>query len=375
MGERHSDLVGGSTVKRFMNCPGASELSTKYPNEASSYAQEGTDLHTAMEMIFENDVSPAELLGEAVGDIVAITREQVDALQWCYERVDKIIGGNEFALETWGDFPALEGAGGTADVTVFHKDGTLEIADYKFGRGVPVSAENNPQLLFYGLCMAQRFGMQGFTRIRGHILQPRLDSHTSYEWTRDEALAFAADVREAAKNQRPSYSIGDWCQFCRAKPGCPAQRAKAERAHAWRSVAREDLPKALSMVEDLEAWCADVRKAAHKALEAGETVQGWKLVQKRGQRVWKGSVAAVEKALWRRGLTVKQYRNTTLISPAQAEKLVGAEAIRTMVEAKTGKGTTLARESDKRPAVSTGRSLNQLANALSSTLKTEESNE
>lgn len=365
----HSNIVGGSTAARRIACAGSMALEAKMPNESSSYAQEGTDLHTIMESLVEKNEPASTMLAETVGSIAAVTHEQVNALAWCQEIVDAEIGKHPFELEVRGAFPNIEGAFGTADVVVFGDDGVLTIMDYKFGKGVYVSAADNAQLIFYGLCVANHYGlMDTFTEIRGHILQPRLDNHSTHVWTRDEALAFNDTLVSAIENARDEYTISPACGFCSGKSVCPAHTAIAQEASAWREIARDELPRALSMVEDLEAWCKAVRKDAHSALTKGANVQGWKLVQSRGKRVWGPSEKNVEKGLRRRGLTVKDFRITSLITPPAAEKLLGVEAIETMIVKETGTGTTLVRESDKRVGIDTGpRDLTKLAQALSST--------
>jgi len=323
-----------------------------------------------MEWVIADQLDPQTLLGKRVDDnIHALSQEQVDALEWCRVRVEAELGTDEFDLEVWGDFPGIDGAGGTSDVVIYRDGGKhIVVMDYKFGQGVPVFAEDNAQGKFYGICAAHREGITP-ERVTFHVLQPRLESHTQETWDWDEMLRFQRELIHAVEHARPEYNMGEWCKFCRGMPGCPAQREDARRAFQWGVVAREDLPAALAMVEQVEEWAASVRAAAHAAMDEGATLQGWKLVQKRGSRVWKEPDEVIEKWLYRTfGLLKKSRITAKLVSPAQVESLVGSKRkaeVGEMVRSVAGVGTTLAREGDERPAVNkTARSLSNMQAAI-----------
>lgn len=365
---QHSSIVGGSTALRRLRCPGSMALEGSMPDISSSYAQEGSDLHSCMEMIFNDDMQPEDLLGHHVGEIPALSREQVAALRWCFDRADKLIGTDEFSLEQWVDFPGIKDAGGTADMSILDDDRThLTIVDYKFGQGVPVDAKDNAQGKFYAVATAHSLGIRP-DKVTFHILQPRLDSHTHDTWTMEELDQFADELRHAIRTARPEYVTGSWCRFCKGAAVCPARREEAFAAIQLHDAAR-DLPSALAILDSLEDWIAEVKRVAHAALEAGQEVQGWKLVQKRGSRDWDPALTEeqIHRKLYRKGLLLEDRITSKLISPAQAESLLGKAAVQDMIVTLAGKGTTLAQEGDKRPAVQTGpRTLTSLASLMSS---------
>ena len=67
----HSSIVGGSTAKRVMACPGSVALVQKMPPQPSSkYADTGSLLHNVMAFILELDEKPEDLLGTKYRDIV-----------------------------------------------------------------------------------------------------------------------------------------------------------------------------------------------------------------------------------------------------------------------------------------------------------------
>lgn len=352
----HSSVVGGSTAARRLQCPGSGALEATLPNESSSYANEGTALHEAMEHVVADMRGPDELLGDTFGTIPALTEEHVECLTWCNDIVDPMIGEHEFDLEVRAPFPGIEGAFGTTDVVVIQPD-RLIIADYKFGKGVPVSARGNAQLLFYACCARAKFGGDLFEL---HILQPRLDSHTDWTVTGADLDHFERRLRRAIEDARPEYRIGDACRFCNAKAICPAQRSAAEATRQWK-VAAEDLPEALALAAIAEDWIKGVHTMAHNALSAGATIEGWKLVDKRATRKWAVDDATALAYLRAAGVSEDKAAPRKLISVAQAEKLAKVES--EMVSA-VSSGTTIAPESDKRPDVGGSRDLASLAKLL-----------
>ena len=351
MPEFHSKVVGSSTTYRRINCLGSQALEEKVPDDGGSgAAREGTDLHSIMERWVDGEIDDPQV-GHSYGpEIPALTQEQLDALIWCWNIVDPLIGDNEFALEKYLEFPGVEGAGGTGDVIIWNADGSVTIADYKFGRGVPVSVDNmkgRSQLLFVAACVRAKYGEAHTYHL--HILQPRLDSHTKISVANHDLDAFVNLVQTAVKNFGPTYSIGDWCQFCKGAPMCPAKMELAQAAYQWNDLAHNDLPAALAIVDEVEAWAKEVRKMAHQAMDQGASIQGWKLVAKRATRKWGLPDDVVHRRLQKAGLKIDQRAPRTLISPPQAEKLK-VKLSDDMVTANST-GNTMVRESDPRPAV------------------------
>lgn len=376
---KHSKVVGSSTAARRYHCPGSIDLEAEIPEPPeSSYAAEGTALHSGMEWLLDNDLMPADMKGMTFYGY-EITSEYVDLLSYCLRAFEDVVGVNDFDLETTFEFPGIEGAFGTGDV-IWYDWGSealdrAGIMDWKFGGGVAVTTPGNMQAKFL-LCgmRAKAEGITRDTKLFATFVQPRKDYAETVEFTHAELDAFEADLHHAVTHRRyaeDNLKTGSHCKFCKATVICPKKQALAQAAFQWGDLAKEDLPKALAMVEEVEAWAAEVRSAAHKALDAGAEIQGWKLVQKRGRRVWDPELTEkqIERRLYEKGLLKPQRFNSTLITPPQAEKLLGVGTVREMdlVRNVDGKGTTLARENDERPAVQgTARNLSTLFRAISS---------
>lgn len=361
MPDVHSKILGSSTASRRYHCPGSIDLEAVYPDSESEWAAEGTGLHSAMEWLLGEDLQAEDAAGMTFYGFPMVP-ERVELLAYCIDAFDETVGDNPFFLEKTLPFPGVEGSFGTGDVIWYepNPDGRtwrrMGVMDWKFGAGVAVTTPGNMQAKFL-LSSARAFYPQCTkdTELHAQFVQPRLDYNEAAVFEHSDLDAFEADIRHAIhvrRFQENNLKTGSHCRFCKAVSSCPAHIGKAREALAWGNIAR-DLPAAMAMLDDLETFISGVRAAAHNALTAGAEVQGWKLVNKRSSgRVWDMPEEEVNKRLYSRfGLLKGQRFNNTLISPAQAEKLVGKGKVDDMVRMKESSGTTLAREDDKREAV------------------------
>jgi hypothetical protein len=233
---------------------------------------------------------------------------------------------------------------------------------------VPVPAKGNSQMKF--LLCAARAHMGEVAREKdfyGTIVQPRLYYEETVRFSHVELDAFEAELRHAIHHGRYSndpYAIGPHCRFCSAIAICPKQMTRLEEIATLREV-EGDVTYILNAREDLQKMISEAEKLATKMLRDGLTVPGYKLVQKTGNRTWTDEKNA-ERWLSRRGVPASARRKITLKSPNQIEQM--------RPDLKSGlkrywenpdRGTGLAPETDKRPAIVTGENLDQaLAEAL-----------
>lgn len=353
---QHSKIVGGSTAKRVINCPGSVALVQKMPPQVESkYAAEGTMLHACMEDLLAD--------GE-LGDVIAknkLTDDQADKLQFCLDALDEIdpqqdmIFNQEVEVEFKG-VKGLDGVFGNVDL-IGRLGNRVIILDWKFGDGVMVDAEENPQGLFYAAAALQtettKWAFEGAKEIEIVIVQP--PSVRRWVTTFQRLNEFTAQLQQAVKQaQKPDapLAIGDWCRWCTGKPVCPKMTGAIERTvHAkLEALAPEELGRALDLAEKLESYIADARKLAHERLEKNMPVPGYKLVAKRATRQWTDAAKAAE---FLQGAGVKPYAEPEVISPAVAEKALKKSkvALPDDLVVAVSSGSTLAPESDPRPAV------------------------
>ena len=356
---KHSTVVGGSTAKRVMNCPGSVALvKLAPPSPSSTYADKGTLLHNLIAEILDTDTDPVSLIGTNYEGQI-LDQEMIDEkLQPALDLLDKLDPDKVMALavETrvgFGDY--LPGAFGSCDVLGRMGD-VAYIIDWKFGDGIAVGAEENEQLMYYAAAAMRTpeaaWVFKGATSIECIIIQPPVIRR----WTTTPARIkqFEKDLKRAVKvASLPDAALkpGSHCKFCPAKPTCPAMTGAVDRALKVKLDAVDDemLGKYASNAVLLQGWIDDLNALVQTKIEKGYKIPGWKLVAKRGTRSWvdQGKATAALTALG-----VDPIKKE-LVSPAQAEKLLKAKK-QNLPEGLTvsvSSGDTVAPESDPRPAV------------------------
>ena len=359
---KHSSIVGGSTAKRVIGCPGSVALCAKMPPKPSSkYADEGTLLHNVMDLILTTGQTPESFVGmeyEGIKLTEELINEKVYPALAALDAVDPN-KEMEYATETrvgFGDL--LPGVFGSTDL-LGRIGQRAFILDWKFGSGVPVGAEDNPQLMFYAAAAMRTPEVQWVfdecDEIECIIVQPP----SVKRWITDKKRikAFEQELLMAVKiAQLPDAPIntGDHCRWCAAKPTCPKMTGAVDRAvHAQLDILNvAQISSYLKQADMLEQWITDLRALAHQVLEAGKPVPGYKLVAKRAIRQWGDDDQALV-AMLNEGIPEEELTTVKVISPAQAEKVLkkhGKQLPANQVVA-VSSGSTLAEEADPRPAV------------------------
>ena len=371
---KHSSVVGGSTASRVINCPGSVALVAQMPPKPSSkYADEGTLLHDVISDLLQSDAAVSEFLGRSYNG-VELTQDLIDSkITPALEALNEIDPDMQMDVEvessvSFGDF--IPGAFGSVDLIGRLGNRTI-VLDWKFGDGVPVSAENNKQLLFYAAAARRtldtRWAFEGTDEIELIIVQP---PHIRRWVTTFETLdRFENDLLRAVKlSQRPDAPVaaGEHCRWCAAKPICPVVNGEIDRARrtALENLSSDEIGELLAKADTFESWIKDLRALAFTMLENDKPVTGYKLVAKRATRQWVDEDEATMRLL-SFGLLEAEITKVELISPAQAEKVLKKSKLALPDDLVTAvsSGSTLAPESDPRPAVlNVGR---QLSAALS----------
>ncbi len=355
----HSNIVGGSTAKRVINCPGSVALVNKMPAKpSSSYANEGTLLHDTIAEVLERDTDIEKLIGKTYEGVVLtedlVDRKLVPALA-ALEMIDPD-GVLEYAVESrvgFGDF--LPDVFGSTDLLGRIGDRAV-VLDWKFGDGVAVEAEENEQLMFYAAASMRTpktaWAFEGATEVELIIVQPPHVKRwtTTVERIKQFEQTLAGAVAIALKPDAPLKN-GEHCRWCAAKPVCPVMTGAVDRAlrEKVEALPNDQIGHYLSQADLLEQWIADLRQLAHGLIEEGQALPGWKLVNKRAMRKWTDETAA---ASFLTTVGVEAYEEK-LISPAAAEKLLKkakTELPADLVVA-VSSGSTLAPETDPRPSV------------------------
>jgi len=358
---QHSKIVGGSTAKRVIACPGSVALVNKMPPQPSSkYADEGTLLHNVIADVLDKFLPAQSFIGMKYRNI-ELTQELIDdKLLPALAALDQIDPDKqmEFAVETrvdFGDF--LPDVFGSTDLLGRIGSKALVI-DWKFGDGVLVTAEENPQLLFYAAAAmrtpAVKWVFDDATEIECVIVQPT-KGVSRWVTTPERVKAFENELAMAVREaQKPDANLtaGDHCRWCAAKPICPKITGAVDRAL---KTSLQDLDAAqisayLENADVLEGWITDLRALAFQMLEKGVKLPKHKLVAKRSVRRWANEETA--RAALSEHLLEEYIYDRVLISPAKAEKMLKnlGQPLPDCVLS-TSSGSTLAHVNDARPEV------------------------
>lgn len=357
----HSSIVGGSTAKRVIKCPGSVALVQKMPPKpSSSFADTGTLLHTAIAEMLQQDSEIKHVVGSRYNGIVLTADLAEEKLKPALAALDEIDpkADMRFAVEQTVDFgDILPGVFGSADLIARLGDRAI-ILDWKFGDGVAVAAEESEQLMFY--CAAAMrtpslaWVFDGAKEVELIIVQPPSVKRwvTSFDRIRQFERELIYAVRQSQKPHATLYA-GEHCRWCAAKPTCPQITGEAQRALATQVAAIDTkvMGEWLTRADQLESWISDLRGLAMQVMESGGAVPGYKLVAKRGTRKWVNEDEALATLLPM--LPSEELMEASVLSPAQVEKklkklkLELPQGLTTTVSS----GNTMASEDDPRPAV------------------------
>ncbi len=356
---QHSNIVGGSSAKRVMACPGSVALVQKMPPKPSnSHADQGTLLHNAISAILEDQ--SVDVIGTQYKDQVLTQDLYDEKIMVGLSLLDEVDPEKtmEYEVETrvgFGDL--LPGVFGSTDL-MGRIGSKAIILDWKFGTGVAVSAEENEQLMFYAAASMRtpeaQWVFDGATEIELIIIQP--PEIKRWTTTRARIEQFERDLVKAvtaAGLADAPLKNGDHCRWCAAKPVCPIMTGAVDRAVAIKmdKIDVDKIGAYLHNADLLETWIKDLRALAEEMMKKGKPVTGWKMVPKRATRSWVKEEDA--KAALLQHLKESEVIETKLVSPAAAEKLLKAQKLKLPdgLTVAISSGNTIAPESDPRPAV------------------------
>jgi hypothetical protein len=331
------------------------------PQPSNKYADEGTLLHNVIAEIVMSDKHPEEFLHTKYNDQI-LTLELIDnKLVPALAALDVIDPNKEMEIEAesrvgFGDL--LPDVFGSTDL-IGRIGKRAVVLDWKFGDGIAVEVEENPQLMFYAAAAMRteetKWAFVDVEEIERVIVQP--PAVKRWVTTPARVAQFEKDLVKAVKlAQQPNaeLKVGDHCRWCAAKPICPQMTGAVDRALKTQieAIDVQTLGSYLANADILEDWIKDLRALAHQILDSGAPVPGYKLVAKRGTRQWTDEKDVVH-WLDGKGLEPTEIYSKELLSPAQMEKVLKKRKLTLPDDlvVSVSSGTTLAAESDPRPAV------------------------
>tara|TARA_R110002153_G_scaffold274037_1_gene446766 strand:+ start:1986 stop:3155 length:1170 start_codon:yes stop_codon:yes gene_type:complete len=370
-------IYGGSTAQRLISCPAWPRLSQEIPasvNEGSNpAADEGTMLHNCMEAIFddESELDDLDFIKQMVKDAVeykgqVLTQELADTkLIPALDAVYKVM--KDYDIVDWMVEPLVKYSaeiGGSIDLLLISKDGqTVVVLDYKFGFH-SVTVERNAQLSFYALCAVTDAKTAHYfnndCRVVLAVVQPNEDGDDLETWEAslnylDKFEDVYLDAVDRSKNPESQPVSGAHCKYCPAAAICPVKTGLALKASRINELTSDRLAEYLPMAAELEKWIVEVRKLALSQLELGTHIKGYKLVNKRASRVWNDQEAVEAKVRKAKKIKKEDAYDFKLKSVAQLQKVCEQKVVDFDKEygqyvSSVSSGTTIAKESDKRPA-------------------------
>ena len=366
--------LSASASHRWLACPPSAKLCANILDQASEYAQQGTDCHELCAYLVE------KALGRDVIDPTENLTYYDAEMQNCAEEyrnyvLEQVEASKEFCkdpqvmIEQRLDFSRwVENGFGTGDCVIV-ADEILQIIDYKHGLGILVSAGDdkhggNSQMMCYALGALEVFGdIYDINQIKMTIFQPRRDNISTYTINKEDLLKWADEVlaptAQLAYVGKGEFNAGDHCTFCKVKATC---RKRAEynlelAKYDFEMPATLDdteIAAILEKVDEMISWGNDIKDYALQQAQSGVHFEGWKIVEGRSNRKYTDENAVAdtvkdagfdpyEKKLL--GITAM----STLLGKKKFEDLLGG-----LIYKPPGK-PALVPESDKRPAMNTAK--------------------
>jgi hypothetical protein len=363
-------LLSASSSHRWLHCTPSARLEEKLPESSSQYAEEGSLAHEIAELKLrkyciepmgtrtfnarikkfkENPLFQEEMLKhtDAYLDYIAGVLHGFSSPP--YVAAEKKIDYSSYAPEGFG----------TCDCIIIGGN-ILHIVDFKYGKGVPVSAKDNPQMKLYALGAYTEYSfLYPIDTVKMTIVQPRLDNSISEDsLSLEELLKWGESIKPITKlafNGEGEYAPGEHCRFCRAKALC---RARADHYISLEGfnkmkppvISKEEVGEILRRAQELSAWVKSLEEFALGECLQGNDVPGWKLVEGRAVRQFTDQEKAF-KVLIENGFEETMLYERKPLTLTETENLVGKTKFKELLSAyihiPPGK-PTLALSEDKR---------------------------
>lgn len=366
MPDKHA-VLSASSSHRWLQCPPSALLCSKAGDTTSEFAIQGTDAHSLCE--YKLKTALGQETSDPTENLTYFNEEMADCadmyVQYVMEQlaaVKETCKDPLVLVEQRLDFSRWVPQGfGTGDCVIV-ADGVLSITDMKFGCGLLVEAERNPQLMCYALGALDLFdGIYDIEQVSMTIFQPRRENISTDTISKKELLSWADNTLKptaqlAAKGEG-EFKAGEHCRFCKVKAIC------RKRAEYNLELARydftmpstledEEIEAILSKADMLVSWASDVKEYALQQAVSGKEWHDWKIVEGRSNRRYVNEHAVAE-TVEKAGFDPYEHK---VLGITAMTKLLGKTKFEDMlsgfIEKPQGK-PTLVPMSDKRPAIHT----------------------
>ena len=366
-------VLSASGSHRWLNCTPSARLELEFENTGSEAAREGTAAHALCEHKLKRALhmrSRRPVSDYDSDEMEECTDAYVDFVMEQYETAKQVCEDPVILIEQRLDFSCYVPDGfGTGDCLIISDD-RLHIIDFKYGMGVLVEAEGNPQMKLYALgALAVYDALYDIREVSMTIFQPRRENVSTWTIPVEDLKAWAEnELKPRAKmayDGEGEYLPGEWCTFCRAAVRC---RARAEEKLKLAQtefrmpplLTDAEIEDILAVLPDLTKWANEITAyALDTALNHGKEWNGFKVVQGRSVRKYRDEAAVAEAA---KEAGYKDIYRQSLIPLTEMQRLMGKDRFEEILGGLITKAPgrpTLVPKSDRRPAMNVSNAINE----------------
>ena len=366
-------VLSASGSHRWLNCTPSARLELEFENTGSEAAREGTAAHALCEHKLKRALhmrSRRPASDYDSDEMEECTDAYVDFVMEQYEAAKQVCEDPVILIEQRLDFSCYVPDGfGTGDCLIISDD-RLHIIDFKYGMGVLVEAEGNPQMKLYALgALAVYDALYDIREVSMTIFQPRRENVSTWTIPVEDLKAWAEnELKPRAKmayDGEGEYLPGEWCTFCRAAVRC---RARAEEKLKLAQtefrmpplLTDAEIEDILAVLPDLTKWANEIAAyALDAALNHGKEWNGFKVVEGRSVRKYRDEAAVAEAA---KEAGYKDIYRQSLIPRTEMQRLMGKDRFEEILGGLITKAPgrpTLVPKSDRRPAMNVSNAINE----------------
>lgn len=368
-------ILSASSSHRWLNCSPSARLEQEFDDRETQAAAEGTAAHALCEHklrralkqqsrkpIFQYDCD--EMDSYTDGYVQFVLETIAEARLICPDPIINIEQQLDFSCYVPDGF-------GTGDCVII-SDKTLHIIDFKYGQGVLVEAEHNPQMMLYALGALQVYdSLYDIDEVAMTIYQPRRENISTWTipvselkaWAKNELKPKAALAYEG----KGDYHPGPWCTFCRAAVKCRARAEEKLRLAQYEFalpplLSDAEIEEILDKLSDLTSWANEITEYAQDAaLNHGKQWKNWKVVEGRSNRKYTDEQAVVTAC---NAAGYHDIFRKTLLPLTEMEKLMGKQNFQTilggLVYKPAGKPTLVPMSDNRSPIASVNTDFNEI---------------
>ncbi|MEL5900227.1 DUF2800 domain-containing protein [Clostridium sporogenes] len=366
-------ILSASGAHRWMNCTPSARLELEFEDSSGEAAKEGTAAHELVEHKLRATLKVSTKKPTSVYDSEEMDRYTDEYVQFILEElaaVKQITKDPLLLIEQRLDFSNYVPEGfGTGDCVIVADD-VVHVIDFKYGQGVLVEAENNPQMMLYALGALNLFDViYDIEAVKMTIYQPRRENISTFEISKTSLIDWAESTlkpkADLAFNGDGEFKPGEWCRFCRASVECRARAEENLKVAKFEFkkpplLTDVEIAEILLHVNDLTKWANEIfAYATNAAVQQGKQWTGFKVVEGRSNRKYTDEEAVAEAA---KKAGYEDIYKQSLLTITNMEKLMGKkkfnELLGDFITKPKGK-PTLVPVTDKRPEINISTAKNE----------------